>query len=218
MDLDLDKYKKAWENQPEESNKVSKVDIYKMAHSKSSSIVKWIFIIGILELLFWTALNIFFVGSSYTEIYEELHLNLLVKISTYLHYIVIILFLVLFYKNYKSISISDSTKNLISKILKTRKTVKYYVYFNLFYMVLANVVIMCFIFNDLDGLIKYYNNHGMPTPTNKEQLLVSLIIAMVILLGFMFLILWLFYKIIYGTLLRKLNKNYKELAKLEELG
>ncbi|MEE3999385.1 hypothetical protein V1T75_03455 [Tenacibaculum sp. FZY0031] len=218
MDLDLDKYKKAWENQPEESNKVSKVDIYKMAHSKSSSIVKWIFIIGILELLFWTALNIFFVGSSYTEVYEELHLNLLVKISTYLHYIVIILFLVLFYKNYKSISISDSTKNLISKILKTRKTVKYYVYFNLFYMVLANVVIMCFIFNDLDGLIKYYNNHGMPTPTNKEQLLVSLIIAMVILLGFMFLILWLFYKIIYGTLLRKLNKNYKELAKLEELG
>lgn len=217
MDLDLDKYKKAWGNQSEETNKVSRVDIYRMAHSKSSSIVKWIFIIGILELLFWTSLNIFFVGSSYTEIYEELHLNLLVKISTYLHYIVIILFLALFYKNYKSISISDSTKNLISKILKTRKTVKYYVYFNLFYMVLANVVIMCFIFNDLDGLIGYYNNHGVPTPANKEQLLVSLIIAMAILLGFMFLILWLFYKIIYGTLLRKLNKNYKELAKLEQV-
>ena len=51
MDL-LEKYKKAWDNQPEETNKVSKIDIYKMAHSKSSSIVKWIFIIGVLEFVF----------------------------------------------------------------------------------------------------------------------------------------------------------------------
>ena len=43
MDL-LDKYKKAWGNQPEETNTVSEVDIYKLAHSKSSSVVKWIFI------------------------------------------------------------------------------------------------------------------------------------------------------------------------------
>ena len=42
--MDLDAYKKTWENQPEETNTVSKIDIYKMAHSKSSSVVKWIFI------------------------------------------------------------------------------------------------------------------------------------------------------------------------------
>ena len=216
--MDLDKYKKAWENQPEEINKVSKVDIYKMAHSKSSSIVKWIFIIGILELIFWGSLNLIFVGSSYSEIYEELHLNALVKISIYLHYFVITLFLVLFYKNYKSISISDNTKKLINKILNTRKTVKYYVYFNLIYMVLANIVIMCFIFYDLDGLIRYYNNHGITSSViNKDQLVVSLVIAMIVTLSFMFLILWLFYKIIYGKLLKKLHRNYKELIKLEDI-
>ncbi|TDQ27788.1 hypothetical protein [Tenacibaculum caenipelagi] len=216
--MDLDKYKKAWENQPEETNKVSKIDIYKMAHSKSSSIVKWIFIIGILELIFWGGLNLIFVGSSYSQVYEELHLNALVKISIYLHYFVITLFLVLFYKNYKSISISDNTKKLINKILDTRKTVKYYVYFNLFYMVLANIVVMCFIFYDLDGLIQYYNNHGIvSSDINKNQLIVSLIIAMTVTLSFMFLILWLFYKIIYGRLLKKLYKNYKELIKLEEV-
>ncbi|WP_428744964.1 hypothetical protein [Tenacibaculum sp.] len=216
--MDLDKYKKAWENQPEETNKVSKVDIYKMAHSKSSSIVKWIFIIGILELIFWGGLNLVFVGSSYSEIYEELHLNALVKVSIYLHYFVITLFLILFYKNYKSISISDNTKKLINKILNTRKTVKYYVYFNLIYMVLANIVIMCFIFYDLDGLIQYYNNHGIASSAiNKNQLVVSLIIAMTVTLSFMFLILWLFYKIIYGRLLKKLHRNYKELIKLEDI-
>ncbi len=59
----LDKYKKAWiDQQSEETNKVSKADIYKMSKSKSSSIVKWIFIIGILELLFWTSLNFYFIG------------------------------------------------------------------------------------------------------------------------------------------------------------
>ena len=47
MDL-LDKYKKAWKNQPEEASKRSTVEIYKLAQSNSSSIVKWIFIIGIL--------------------------------------------------------------------------------------------------------------------------------------------------------------------------
>ena len=151
--MDLDKYKKAWENQPEEINKVSKVDIYKMAHSKSSSIVKWIFIIGILELIFWACLNIFVVGSSYIDVYNELHLTFLVKISIYLHYFVIFLFLALFYKNYRSISIFDNTKKLINNILNTRKTVKYYVYFNIFYTILANIVITCFVFYDLDGLI-----------------------------------------------------------------
>jgi hypothetical protein len=28
---------------------------------------------------------------------------------------------------------------------------------------------------------------------------------------------WLFYQLIYGILLKKLNRNYKELAKLDEL-
>ena len=50
MDI-LDNYKKAWENQPEENDRVNEAQIYKMAHSRSSSIVKWIFIIGILICL-----------------------------------------------------------------------------------------------------------------------------------------------------------------------
>ena len=97
----LDKYKKAWDKQPEETNKVSKADIYKMSRSKSSSIVKWIFIIGILELLFWAGLNLSFVGSSYLELYETLHIETFAYASVYLHYLVITLFLILFYKNYK---------------------------------------------------------------------------------------------------------------------
>ena len=68
--MDLEQYKKSWENQPKETNTVSNVDIYKMSHSKSSSIVKWIFIIGILELIFWTSLN-FMVPQKYMEVYKD---------------------------------------------------------------------------------------------------------------------------------------------------
>ncbi len=41
MDL-LENYKKAWVNQPEDSEKLSSLEIYKLEHSKSSSIVPWI--------------------------------------------------------------------------------------------------------------------------------------------------------------------------------
>lgn len=214
MDL-LEKYKKAWDNQPEETNKVSKIDIYKMAQSKSSSIVKWIFIIGVLELIFWTALNLNFTGE-YSEMYKQLHLINLVAWTTYLHYTAIILFLFLFYKNYKAVSIMDGTKSLIEKILKVRKTVKYYVYFNLAFSALSTVVVLLFMFSDMDLLMQYYENNNIKVG-DKNSLIISLIITLIIGVGLMLLLLWLFYKLIYGSLLRKLNKNYKELAKLEEI-
>ena len=58
MDL-LDNYKKAWKNQPEEASKRSTIEIYKLAHSRSASIVKWIFIIGILEFVILNTLSFF---------------------------------------------------------------------------------------------------------------------------------------------------------------
>ena len=83
MDL-LDNYKKAWDNQPEEKNKVSSIEIYKMAQSKSSSIVKWIFIIGILEFAFWFAIN-FFIPKSALDVYREIiYITLLLGLKFYI--------------------------------------------------------------------------------------------------------------------------------------
>ena len=50
MDV-LDQYKNAWDNQPQDIQKVSKNEILKLVKRRSSSIVKWIFIIGLLELI-----------------------------------------------------------------------------------------------------------------------------------------------------------------------
>ena len=213
--MDLDRYKKAWNNQPEETDIVSKVDIYKMAHSKSSSIVKWIFIIGILEFAFWLILNIATSNSSYLEIYEKLNLTTFLNITYYIHYVIIFIFLYIFYKNYSSISITDGTKELLENILKVRKTVKIYVYYNLITFVILSVIVNFIIFSDLGKLKEIFNIENISI--DEGNFFIIMLMAQIVFLVIFLILFWLFYQILYGILLKKLNKNYKELVKLDEL-
>ena len=202
MDL-LENYKKAWNNQPEDINKVSSLEIYKMAHSKSSSIVKWIFIIGIIEFIVLNSMYFFIDLEEAQKEYEKLGLENFVFYSQIAAYVILFYFLWMFYQNYKKISSIDSTKILMKKILKTRKTVRNYVLFNLGYMAMVMLVVTTATINlSFDEI-------------NTKQLLliiISTLIATLLILG----LLWLFYQLLYGFLLRKLNRNYKELAKLDD--
>ena len=128
--MDLANYKKVWKDQPEERNKVSSLDIYKMTQSRSSSIVKWIFIIGLVEFIFWFSINYFATKSGAYEPYAKLNLMTFLDYSNYLHYLIVLLFLLLFYRNFSSVSAIDDTKTLMKKVLLVRKTVKWYVYYN----------------------------------------------------------------------------------------
>ena len=56
---ELDLLKKDWKKNADSFEQVSESEIYKMIHRKSSSIVKWIFIISIIEFLFWTGVYIY---------------------------------------------------------------------------------------------------------------------------------------------------------------
>jgi hypothetical protein len=199
----LDNYKKAWGNQPEETYQFSALEIYKLAHSKSSSIVKWIFIIGILEFVVLNSLSFFIDTETSYEVYKEMGLEKTILYSTIVAYGVLFYFLVLFYLNYKRISTTDSSRQLMKKIIKTRKTVRNYVLFNFSYMAFVIVLVTAAYlkthFNDLEA---------------KQIVLILLLIFVLtlIILG----VLWLFYQLLYGILLRKLNYNYKALAKLEK--
>lgn len=201
MDV-LENYKKTWVNQPEEVSKFSAIEIYKMAHSKSSSIVKWIFIIGILEFFVLNSLYFFIdMDEAYAE-YKKMGLDSFILYSQIVAYAILFYFLVMFYLNYKRINATDSTKKLMKKIIKTRKTVRNYVFFNLSYTALIMIVVTISNINtNFDDL-------------NQKQILLivfATLIATVLILG----IIWLFYQLLYGILLKKLNRNYKELAKLD---
>ena len=56
MTDELDLLKKDWQKREQELPKLSYSDIYKMLLKKSSSIVKWIFYISIVEIVLWTVL------------------------------------------------------------------------------------------------------------------------------------------------------------------
>ena len=201
MDL-LNKYKETWSKQIEMPYKFSTQEIYKMAHAKSSSIVKWIFVIGILEFIFMNSLYFFMDMEEAYKQYEELGLQSFVFYSQIVAYAILIYFLVQFYQNYVKISSVASTRLLMKKILQTRKTVRNYVFFNLSYLALTMIVVTIASINiNIEDL------------SNKQILLVVflMLIATLIILG----LFWLFYQLLYGILFKKLNRNYKELAKLE---
>ena len=213
--MDLANYKKVWKNQPEEKNKISALEIYKMTQSKSNSIVKWIFIIGLLEFVFWFAINYLGTKNGALEPYEKLNLINFIDNFNYFHYVVVVLFLILFYRNFSLISTVDDTKTLMKNILLVRKTVKWYVYYNLINVVVFSIILNILIFNTPDGIniLSGIDNESF----NQEHMMSVFIIAQIVVMAIMILILWLFYYLLYGILLKKLNKNYKELTKLNEI-
>ena len=199
----LENYKKAWNNQPDTEDKLSTIDIYRLAQSRSQSIVKWIFIIGILEFVVLNALYfVVDIDKAYAE-YEKMGLENFIFYSQIVAYGILFYFLAMFYLNYKRISTIDSTRTLMKKIIKTRKTVRNYVLFNLSYMALIMIVVAIASINtNFDDL------------NNKQIILIifATLVVTLLILG----VLWLFYQLLYGFLLKKLSKNYKEIAKLNE--
>ena len=202
MDL-LDNYKKAWENQPEEITRISTSEIYKMTQAKSSSIVKWIFVIGLLEFAFMILSTFVFDISNDEKILVEMEIYEFVQISQYLTIPVLFYFLFLFYKNYKNISSIDNTKKLMTKIKKTRRTVRNYVIFNLLYIVFLAAIITF-------GMVMTPQGNLENTP---GWIIVLIMMLVTIIMLFLF---WGFYQLLYGILLNKLNRNYIELAKLDQ--
>ena len=211
--MDLSNYKKAWKNQPEEENKISALEIYKMTQSKSNSIVKWIFIIGLLEFVFWFVINYIGTKNGDLESFEKLNIINYIDVFDYFNYLVSAVFLILFYRNFSLISTTDSTKKLMKNILLVRKTVKFYVYYNLIYAIVFFIIFNILIFNTPDGIniISGIDNF------NQEDMMTNFILAEIAAIAILILILWLFYYLLYGILLKKLNKNYKELTRLNEI-
>ncbi len=207
---ELDLLKKDWNKNNDSFSQVSEKEIYKMIHKKSSSIVKWILIISIIEVLFWTSINIVFNSDDYLKTLANGELLPYFKGLNIFNYLVILIFIYLFYRNYIRISTTVATKQLMKDILKTRKTVQYYVGYNLAMIVISLIIgfAIAFSYNPEISLLKEKMEHNT---TTMVITLGVLFFAVAVIFGFF----WLFYRTIYGTLLRRLQTNYKELKKIE---
>lgn len=208
----LDLLKKDWQKE-RNFPKITESEIYKMIHKKSSSIVKWIFIISVLEILFWVGLNFLLSDDRQKEMVRMIHLETFTNIGTVIHWAVLVGFIFIFYRNYKNISNISAVKTLMSNILKVRKIVQYYVWYNVITTFFILVVVWVSMFRydkNLLTMVEEATDSGTET-----GMWVGIIISLVVVAILMCGILWLFYRIIYGILLKRLYKNYKELKKIE---
>ena len=210
---ELDLLKKAW-NKSENYPKVTEEKIYAMLHKNSSSAIKWIFIISILEFSFGILLN---VGMNFTKSHKE-SVEMLKNAGIYSFYqigsaiiwIVAIYFIYKFYSIYKKVSTTDSVKQLMESILNSRKTVRNYIIFNLGAGAVFLLIVYTFVVQSILENMAVVQHKELSTGFYIGAFTGIIIATAIIIGGF-----WLVYRLIYGFLLKRLKKNYNELQKID---
>lgn len=201
---ELDLLKKDWQKN-NAFEQVSEVDIYKMLHTKSSSIVKWILIVSVLEFVILNGIAFFLNDKTYDDF---LRLHPFISFVEKFNYLVIIVFIYCFYRNYKAISVLNSSKKLIEHILKTRKIVTYYIYWNIIIGGFSGAMTGVESFNEGFNAGSHRNEDAKGI---LESNYITIAIMALLIMGFI----WLFYKLLYGRFLSKLKENYNELKKID---
>ncbi|WP_149527368.1 hypothetical protein [Sphingobacterium hotanense] len=203
---ELDFLKQHWKKD-EDFPKVDKEGIRKMLHNSSSSIVKWIFYISILELLAGLALN--FLLPNDTDINPDSDIvSTLENALSVVFYIVIAYFIYKFFSSYRSIKNTSNTKVLLRDIIETRKAVDQYIRFNIYYIITVSALVTVTMMITDGVFVKPWGEAIFYV----VGISIFMIIAIAILLG----LVRFYYKVVYRRLVNKLNKNYEQLVKLGE--
>lgn len=218
-DFDLDSFKKTWQEQPVQP-KYDSSEILQMLNRKSRNYVKYIFWISVAEFLFFSVLGLFYFfqgeeSDSFRKILEKLgaqkapeietnfdHAYLAIKILSLL---ITAYFVLKFYQNYRKIKIEENLKDLIIRIIKFKKTVNAFILISIALLVAFTFVFTAFIF--------YVLNSQNVRPDNSNLIIV--IIGIIVSTVLCVLLIWLYYRLVYGIIIRKLDKNLKQLKDIE---
>ncbi len=204
---ELDFLKQHWQND-QEFPKVNKEEIRRMLHKSSSSIVKWIFLISVIELLIGIVLNSWFYFFDKEPHTDHFIFQIFSNSIDVIAYFFILYFIYTFFSSYKKIKNTKSTKELLSDILITRKTVHNYIRFNIYLIIVSVALATVKIFFERQTEI-WSTGHII-------MFLTFLIIVMFIVGWVCIAVVKLYYRLIYIRLVKKLDKNYEELIKLDE--
>lgn len=215
MTDELDLLKRDWQKKELNLPKLSYTDIHKMIWKKSSSIVKWILIISILEFTLPQLLYLVPPMQDGIAFYDNIGISKYLLASSIITYAVAIYFIFQFYKRFKEISVLEDARSLMNKIIKTRRTVKHWIIFSLSSMMVTIFIMVIGVFlsnNIVDAFPEMREGLKHVSP---EKLRLTLMLS----IGGFGTLLVLFvggiYFLLYGLLLRKLKKNYRELKQLE---
>ncbi|MBB4806225.1 multisubunit Na+/H+ antiporter MnhC subunit [Chryseobacterium defluvii] len=218
-EFDLDSFKKTWQEQPVQE-KYNNTEILQMLNKKSRNYVKYIFWISVFEFLFFTALGLFYIlqsteSESFMKVLEKLGVRKTTELETafdnvYLFLKIISLavtayFVYRFYQNYKRIHIEENLKKFILNIIRFKKTVNAFILTNIVLLIACTSILTAFVF--------YVLNIQNIELTNSN--LTRFLLLMVVSTGLSVLLIWVYYRLVYGIIMRKLDKNLKQLKEID---
>ncbi len=218
-EFDLDSFKKTWQEQPVQQ-KYGSNEILQMLNKKSRNYVKYIFWISAAEFLFFTLIGLFYIiqgkeANSFLNILDRLGVqktselkvtfdNIYLALKT-LSLLVTAYFVYRFYLNYKGIKVEENLKKFILKIIQFKKTVNAFILINIALLVTFTSIFTVF--------IVYILNTQNIEITNST--LIGFIAGTVISTAFTVLMVWLYYRVVYGIIIKKLDRNLTQLREID---
>lgn len=219
-EFDLDDFKKTWQEQPT-APKYDSTEIESMLNKSSRNYVKYILWISIAEFILILAANLYYTilgeesgglfnilkkfgvqdSSSFEDTLTDLYLFLKI-VSLALTAV----FVFLFYRNYCKINVEANLKKLILQIIKFKKTVQLFILANILLVILFTIVIGIFTFSFLSE-----ENIELTHPA-----MLGFLLGLTLMMVISVVLIWIYYRIVYGFILKRLSKNLKQLQNIEE--
>lgn len=218
-EFDLDSFKKTWQEQPVQE-KYDNNEILQMLNRKSRNYVKYIFWISVFEFFFFSVMGIFYffqgdetngflsylekLGARKTPEVENNFDNIYLVLKI-LSLLVTAYFVYKFYQNYRKIRIEENLKGLITRIIKFKKTVNAFILISILLLVAFTSIFTFFIFYSL--------NSQNIEPKNSD--LIVFVVGIILTTGLSALLIWLYYRLVYGIIMKKLDKNLIQLKEID---
>ncbi|MCX8523488.1 beta-carotene 15,15'-monooxygenase [Chryseobacterium formosus] len=218
-EFDLDSFKKTWQEQPVQP-KYDNNEILKMLNKKSRNYMKYIFWISVVEFLFFSVLGVFYLiqsneSDSFLNILEKMGVqkdNQLVTKLDNIYLIIKILSLVVtgffvlkFYQNYRKIKVEEDLKLFIIRIITFKKTVNAFI--------LTNIGLLLILITALIGFTFYILNaqHIELDSSSFTGFIVGIVVSTILCV----ILIWIYYRLVYGIIMSRLDKNLNQLKEIE---
>lgn len=204
---DLDFLKEHWNSQDNFPLK-SKEELHSIIKKSSSNILKWIIGANMLELSILLLISLLFNNPDDANDFNKYEL-LAVEIFDLIIVSLPIVFSIYFFILIRRIKVTDSISKLMSNIFHTRKMLNIYIYINM-------LVFLCIVYIGINkGIESITHDPEVYQQLSPTVYSLILILSCIMVLSVFMLIVWGFYKILYGRLLNKLKDNYNKLIDLE---
>ena len=219
-EFDLDNFKKTWQEQ-DILPKYDSTEIEAMLNKSSKNYVKYLLWISIAEFFVILCMNFYyaFLGNDRNSLMSILS-RLGIKNTTslevnfthlyfYLKLVSLLMtafFVVKFFRNYRKINIESNLKKLILQIINFKKTVNYFILANILLIILFTVVLLVVTLTVLSQ-----QNIHLNSPT-----LIMFLVGTIVMMGISVVLIWVYYRLVYGIILKRLGKNLEELQRIDE--